>query len=308
MLIQITLLFATLLILPGYFIYALWRGQEKSQLEWFVKVLYTGAFLFYIFLAGRWDWLSYYLRFAWLALFAVALIISYRRIRDVPIFVSLDRPRWLGLGSNLIVLLLFLGALTITIRGYFYADQPVRLAFPLQDGRYYIGQGGNSSLLNYHNSNQAQQYALDIVAINAAGMRVRGIYPSDVERYVIFGDTVHSPCDGIVKEAIDGLPDQAPPTADREHLAGNHVVIVCKGVQVLLAHLQSESVLVQAGDTVVTGQPLGQVGNSGNTTEPHLHIHAVKANNTEDILAGKGVPLLLEEKFAVRNMLFWARY
>lgn len=307
MLIQIIILFTTLLILPGYFIYALWRGQEKSQMEWLVKVLYTGAFLFYIFLAGRWDWLSYYLRFAWLALFAVALIISYRRIRDVPTLIPLDRQRWLGLASNLVVLLLFLGVLTITIRGYFYADQAVRLAFPLQNGRYYIGQGGNSSLINYHNSNQAQQYALDIVAINAVGMRVRGVYPSDVERYVIFGDTVHSPCDGIVKEAIDGLPDQAPPTADRDNLAGNHVAIVCKDVQVLLAHLQSESVLVQAGDSVVTGQPLGQVGNSGNTTEPHLHIHAVQASDTEDILGGEGVPLLFEEKFAVRNMLFIKR-
>jgi hypothetical protein len=62
MLIQILLLFITLLILPGYMIYELWKGREASKFKWLIKAFYSSAFLIYVFLAGRWDWLNYYLR------------------------------------------------------------------------------------------------------------------------------------------------------------------------------------------------------------------------------------------------------
>lgn len=105
-----------------------------------------------------------------------------------------------------------------------------------------------------------------------------------------------------VVTAVDGLPDHDPPATDTVNLAGNHVVIECQSVAVALAHLQSGSVAVGAGDAVTTGQPVGLVGNSGNTSEPHLHIHAVRASSGS-ILEGEGVPLLFEERFPVRNTL-----
>ncbi len=98
----------------------------------------------------------------------------------------------------------------------------------------------------------------------------------ELDRYPIFGATVHSPCDGAVVAAVDGRPDLIPPDTDREQLTGNHVVIACQGVSVLLAHFQNGSVGVQTGARVTNGQPLGRVGNSGNTSEPHLHLQAVR--------------------------------
>lgn len=302
MFIQILILFATLLVLPGYFLYSLWRGRENSKFNWLLKVLYSGAFLLYVVLAGNWSWLSYYLRFVIPILFVLAVFISYQRVRHLPFFARSRGWGWLSSASSLLALLVFSGFLAFTLRGYFYSDPPVQLVFPLQAGRYYVGQGGNSPVLNYHNVNQAQQYALDITELNAAGTRAWGLYPAKLERYVIFGATVRSPCDGTILEAVDGLPDNIPPATDLEHLAGNHVVITCQGVNVVLAHLQNGSVTVQTGETVTTGQPLGQVGNSGNTSEPHLHIHAV-AEDSGDVLAGEGVPLLFESKFPVRNSI-----
>jgi hypothetical protein len=265
--------------------------------------LYSGAFILYLFVAGRWDWLSYYLRYVFPALFVVVAIVAYQRVETLPFFVRTGRARWLGNTGSLLTLLVFVGILAWAIRGYFFSEEPVRLAFPLQDGWYYVGQGGNSSRINYHNSNAAQQYALDVVELNPAGARAWGIYPAALERYAIFGEAIHSPCDGVVVEAVDGLPDQTPPTADREHLAGNHVTVACKGVDVLLAHMQNDSVMVEAGDTVTTGQPLGRVGNSGNTSEPHLHIHAVRAASGA-VLEGDGVPILFDGIFPVRNTTF----
>lgn len=303
MLIQIILLFTTHLIVPAYLLYELWKKPEASKFKWLMKGLYSTAFLLYIFLAGRWDWLSYYVRYLWILLLVLVLIISYQQVRSLPSFAGNRRSEWQGVGGYVFTLLIFLGFLVMTIRGYFYTDEPVSLTFPLRDGWYYVAQGGNSPLINYHNSNPAQQYALDIVALNAAGGRTSGIYPSDITRYVIFGKNVYSPCDGTVIETIDGLPDQVPPEADRENLPGNHVIITCNDVSVLLAHLQNGSIAVRVGDRVTTDQLLGRVGNSGNTSEPHLHIHAIRGNNL-DVLEGNGIPILFEEKFPVRNMLF----
>lgn len=130
------------------------------------------------------------------------------------------------------------------LRGYFYSRESVQLEFPLHDGRYYIGQGGNNFLINAHKTNAAQKFALDIVELNSLGLRVQGIYPSELDRYEIFGETIYRPCDGEVVEPVNNLPDNIPPHTDRKHLAGNHVVITCRNVKVLLAHMMNDSLTV----------------------------------------------------------------
>jgi murein DD-endopeptidase MepM/ murein hydrolase activator NlpD len=74
---------------------------------------------------------------------------------------------------------------------------------------------------------------------------------------------------------VDGLPDHMPGVAnDPSDPAGNHVVIkVADREYVLIAHMQAGSLTVSEGDTVEQGQEIGLVGNSGNTSEPHIHIH-----------------------------------
>jgi murein DD-endopeptidase MepM/ murein hydrolase activator NlpD len=188
----------------------------------------------------------------------------------------------------------------MTLRGRFYPGPPVALAFPIEDGWHYVAHGGASTLLNYHHRNRAQRYALDIDALGRLGRRADGLYPRNLQRYVAFGQTVSSPCDGRVTAAEDGHPDQAPHTSDREHPMGNHVVIACQDALVLLAHLRAGSVAARADANVRRGQRLGEIGNSGNTSEPHLHIHAVRAGSgtVED---GEGVPVVFDGRFLTRN-------
>lgn len=303
MLLRILLLFFALLLVPTYLIYTLWHGQSRSKFAWLVKLLSNGAYLLFIVLIGNWAWLSHYLRHAWIALFVVAAVASYRRVRALPFHAQGGRAAWRGQRGALLELLVACALLAYTFSGYVYGDTPVRLVLPLRHGQYYVAQGGNSFILNQHHGNRAQRYALDILALNSIGARASGIYPSGLKRYVIFGETVYSPCDGTVAAAADGLPDHIPPERDSEHPAGNHVVVTCEAVNVLLAHLQNGSVSVQEGEAVPTGQPLGRVGNSGNTSEPHLHVHAVRAG-AADVLTGEGVPLLFEGNFPVRNTIF----
>jgi murein DD-endopeptidase MepM/ murein hydrolase activator NlpD len=72
-------------------------------------------------------------------------------------------------------------------------------------------------------------------------------------------------------------------------LAGNHVMIETRdGPVVAVGHLQRASVQVQLGQSVRVGEPLGRCGNSGNSTEPHVHVQAI---DRLDALSATAVPI-----------------
>jgi hypothetical protein len=87
---------------------------------------------------------------------------------------------------------------------------------------------------------------------------------------------VLAPIAATVHQALDGEPDIAIGTtlADPSRLLGNHAILkLDDGTYLVIAHLKQGSVQVKTGDAVTEGQPLGECGNSGNTSEPHIHIH-----------------------------------
>lgn len=301
---QIMMLILFHLIIPIALVIWLWRGKDKSKIDWSIKLSVVTLFILYDFLTGRWDWLSYYLRFVVIALFLIAAFKSFAKVKTLPLNSRRDFKGWLSLGINLFLPLILFAFLNIlAIKGYFYNDKPVQLSFPLKNGVYYVAHGGNSHIINYHNVNCAQKYALDIVKLNIFGTRAKGIYPKELTKYAIFGDTLHSPCDGKVVKAIDGLPDLVPPELNKQKPAGNHVLIECKDVEILVGHMMSGSLAAKEGELVKEGQPIGKVGNSGNTSEPHLHIHASKGRTKSSALDREGVPIIFNGEFLVRNSL-----
>ncbi len=72
-------------------------------------------------------------------------------------------------------------------------------------------------------------------------------------------------------------------------------------MEILLAHLKKGSITVKQGDIVTTNTLLGQVGNTGNTSEPHLHIHVEKGGETITILNGTAVPFTINKQYLVRG-------
>ena len=107
--------------------------------------------------------------------------------------------------------------------------------------------------------------------------------------------------DGRVTAAGDGHPDLPVGGTTWHDMAGNHVILECGAVWVLLGHLQQGSVEVEAGWLVEVGQQLGRVGNSGNSGEPHLHIHAQRPGTDVAPLGGEPVPIRLNGRYLVRN-------
>lgn len=239
----IVILFVTQLILPVVLIVGLWKGNAAGKLpskaSWLAGVLGSGAFVFYFLLVGRWDWVSYYLRAALLVALLLALYASFRKTfggdEKVLWWRKLGSPNGRhSLVANAALALFFGALIAVAAQGLGYGDRRVaELSFPLEGGVYYVAQGGDSPLLNYHNANRAQRFALDVVKLNPAGTRAAGIYPSDPSRYAVFGEEIRSPCEGEVIEAVDGHPDLRPPQSDGERPAGNHVVVHCAEEEVL---------------------------------------------------------------------------
>ncbi len=189
-------------------------------------------------------------------------------------------------------------------------DVAIDLAMPLGPGRYIVMSGGTAPAINNHlmtlaprfADSRGQSYGVDIIAIDRWGLRADGIAPVAADRYLITGTPVLSPCTGQVAQALDGRPDNPVPQMDRTVMAGNHVLLECDGLIVLLAHMTTGSVAVATGDQVSVGQMLGRVGNSGNSAEPHLHLHVQRpAAENANPLSGDPVWFTVEGRFLVRG-------
>jgi murein DD-endopeptidase MepM/ murein hydrolase activator NlpD len=263
--------------LPFLAIAWLWRKRSKGWTDWALTLSVAAAISVLAFIATPWAATSYYLRYLLIPLFALAAFSSYRKLRAADLKNPTPAAGRLATAAKVITLAALLVLDAVAVRAYFYPVPPVELAFPLSGGVYYVIQGGNSVLTSpFHKngSDNQEEYALDIVKLNRAGNRAAGIYPRALNSYAVYGATIHSPCDGQIVELRDGVPEN--PIGDKGSHPGNQIVIRCQGVRVTLAHMRSGSFFVQNGQSVKAGQPLAEVGNAGHTSEPHLHLDAVR--------------------------------
>ena len=141
-------------------------------------------------------------------------------------------------------------------------ESPVR-------GDWFVASGGRSALTNHHYVTFPQEsHAIDLVRLGANGQTHTG---RALSSYAGFGETVYAPAAGEVIDVRNNSPDA--PIGAKGMLANQVVIDIGSGHYVVMAHLKHESVSVNVGDRVRRGQPLAQVGNSGESDEPHLHMH-----------------------------------
>lgn len=293
----VVLLFVCL-VFPLAYAWRVARLDVSSRLAWLIVVIDAAIFVALVLLVGRWDIAGYYTRYFLLAVFVAAVALSLWKHAARPWCAGECRRVLQGNWTTLVSLVFFGAALGYVLYGMQSPAQARRLAFPLDGGRFVVAHGGGIALLNHHAGHAGQRYAADISAIDEAGLRAPGILPDELTRYAIYGATVVSPCDGRVVEMRENLPDLVPPRTDRDNPAGNHVIIDCGEVNVELAHLQRDSIDVAPGDRLAIGDRIGKVGNSGNITEPHLHIHAF------DPESGEGIPMSVAGRPPIRNRLY----
>jgi hypothetical protein len=190
---------------------------------------------------------------------------------------------------------------------------PVEIALPFT-GRWLAMNSPARRVPSHGVDLFGQRYAIDFVGVDD---RHRDAERSDwrtvlltepPERFYSFGRPVLAPADGVVVTVHDGEPDhearRSQPALAQYALgqaarvrrgaaavAGNHVVLALResGAFAGLVHLRHGSLRVAVGDTVATGQQLGQCGNSGNSTQPHVHVQLM---DSVDLAVARGVPVV----------------
>lgn len=204
-------------------------------------------------------------------------------------------------------------------------DDPVVVDFPLR-GEWVAATTPAHRIPSHGTDMLGQRYAYDFVRIDHR--RGYHLHPAGTIRsYVIGGRTrecygwgqpVHAAFDGEVVTAVDDVPERGwlhvvrelalaaknavtfDPAKGVTSIAGNHVVMRIDGTKTFAfyAHLTPGSVAVKPGDTIRTGDPLGRVGHTGNSTAPHLHFQLM---DSADPLEAKGIASAFAAYDAERN-------
>ena len=191
----------------------------------------------------------------------------------------------------------------------------VNINFPLRSGNYLIAAGGAKELINQHlktlnpdiqhfRAYRGQSYAVDIIKIDKLGFHTSKINSNNPADYASFGTPVYAPCNGSVIEAQKNRSDMSVGVLDLDHFLGNYLVIKCYDIHIVMAHFKENTLTVSPGDFVTTGIKLGEIGNSGRSFEPHLHIHAQEPASDEEPISGEPIHLSFNDIFPVRNQRF----
>jgi hypothetical protein len=289
-----------------------WHGvsADRHGAGVVLRTTALAAYFIAIGLAGLWLVVPVFLWIVYLIILGVQSRSVHTRLRSIPRWPP-NRGGWMDIAVSVVLLIASAPLIAVALQGRRPAlDTIVDLEFPLRDGTYYVANGGSHAIVSAHvqtlttermRDYRGQSYGVDVVKVNRWGVRASGFGPRDPRRYAIFGDSIYAPCPGIVLRAEDGRPDMPPPDSDRSRLAGNYVFLKCGDVHVLLGHMERGSVRVQPGDHVTPDDIVGRVGNSGNTNEPHLHIHAQRPATGDAYLSGDPLPMRLNGRFLVRN-------
>ncbi|XVX20581.1 M23 family metallopeptidase [Actinomycetota bacterium] len=189
-------------------------------------------------------------------------------------------------------------------------SEPVLLRFPFT-GRWRTENSPADRVPSHGTDAFGTRYAVDFVAVDEHGRSGPRSWRTHLateppETFLGFGASILSPGDGQVVDVHAGEPDHAgrrsPLTltaylltqgrrarGGADALAGNHISIeLGAGRIVTLCHLRRGSVTVRTGQQVSVGEPIGQCGNSGNSTEPHVHV---QVNNGLDLATGRALPM-----------------
>jgi murein DD-endopeptidase MepM/ murein hydrolase activator NlpD len=215
------------------------------------------------------------------------------------IILSMVAPRWLDDAGPLLaalgaggILLILVGVGALFVPGTDHTGEPRPIRPPVQ-GRWLALNSPATKVPSHGTRAYGQAYAVDLVFEpddaarpqfgSGPGMRPAADFPA-------FGEPVLSPIAGTVVRVRDGARDHRSRSrlwavaymmvegVFRElggvrNIVGNHVVIDAgDGCFALVAHLQRGSAQVRAGDQVEAGQVLARCGNSGNSSEPHVHV------------------------------------
>jgi len=182
-------------------------------------------------------------------------------------------------------------------------QDPVPILSPPFNGGIWLAGDGPANDSNHRRSIFAidghiyspERFAVDWIKVGTNGdSRHDGTTKN--ENWWGWGEPVLAVAEGEITEVLDEFPDNTPrvlPPVTLDNIAGNHIILrIAQDLFVTYAHLQRGGIKVRAGDHVHRGDVLALLGNSGNTTGPHLHMQVTDRNS---VLQSEGVPFMFAD-------------
>lgn len=170
-----------------------------------------------------------------------------------------------------------------------------RYALPFE-GKWVVVNGGADKKFSHSWSIYTQRYAYDFIMLDDNGKSCKGD-ATGADDYYCYGKKIIAPADGEVIEVGTGCPDSlilgnGQVDCSARDIRGNYILIRHEAKEYsLLAHLQPNSICVKKGDLVTMGQAIARCGNSGNSSEPHLHF---QLQDGTSFFCSAGLPITFE--------------
>jgi hypothetical protein len=184
-------------------------------------------------------------------------------------------------------------------------DDPIVIRSPLL-GKNWLAANGPSNTSAHRRAilpingqpHIGQRYAIDWIQLGDDGKAFTGD-EHDNKSYHAWDQEIHAVADGKIVEVKDGIPENVPNSGKLavqmtyDTLAGNHIIQeLSEGHYAAYAHLRPGTIKVKVGDTVHAGDVIGHLGNTGNSSEPHLHFQVCDAPSFP---ASEGLPFAIEQ-------------
>ncbi len=163
------------------------------------------------------------------------------------------------------------------------------------DGVWYVAS--EHGFMDPHKRFRAETFAYDFLQIGANGKshQKEGARNSD---YYAYGKKVLATKEGAVVFVRADIVENLPGDAVNLNTPGGNLVVIDhgNGQYGYYGHLRPNSIPVRVGSRVKAGEVIGEVGNSGDSTEPHLHFHVM---NNPEVSEADGIPVVFENWKAV---------
>ncbi|SCG84018.1 peptidase M23 [Proteiniborus sp. DW1] len=303
------------IVLPLDAIDRLLIRRYDTIIAYILLTIYAIFLFYFIYSYSYWEHTNFYLRYVYGFFIAIGVLLSVYRIFSTDNIVFGDL-RDLESRPAIVIWTITLIIIDISIiLSKIKKKNCLNLSFPFKSGRYLVIDGGDGKLsyfTNYHyygwkDSNiknyYTMQYAVDFIKLNKYGFSNK-VLPKSNEDYYIFGEKVYSPVEGeVVKVEVNN--DDNIPHGKLPNNWGNRVIIESDNYFISLYHFKKDTLVVNVGQKLKVGDYLGEVGSSGQSTRPHLHIHAVYCEDS-NYQFGEGIPIAFKNIYPVKNCVIRA--